>query len=310
MTRATTITTGFLLLLSIFFFASCTHDPVAPEPVFVQVFDRGDILDLAVANNFVCFTREGEQLVVFDRIDSTFTFKSEFNSGVRHVTSIDKLNSNQVLVGIDNFGIYAYSSADDYSRYGSVSSITFFNHSKQFCVAQPGMLQYQNEWGSFYRIPGHLPFDVTSDISCMLARNNTIWLGTPTDGILKFNPQGFEDSLTAHHGQIADDSIKAMDFDNYDNLWVLTQTGINVLQNNQWKVYKNPPHLTNNNMTIVDGQIYVATNLGIFRFKKGTMVPYEALNQHLADPFIHVVELDEHNHFWLGTRKGIYVFRP
>ncbi len=303
-----------LVIAIILLFTMCKKDVVRIDydraGSLQLIFDRGDIIDLAVAYSVVCFTKEGTQLVAFDRFDSTFTFKSEFNSGVRGITNIEKLNHNQVLVGIEGFGIYAYTTPDDYVRYGDIGDLRFFNNARQFCVAQGPRLLYKNQWGSYYLLPVALPPNTTQTLTSMVTQHNIMWIGTADTGVVAYTSSGQESRFHADQNYIADDSIKALAFDKSDNLWVLSRTGLAVKRASEWLIYSNPDEVRNNAMTFVGDQILIATDKGVYRLKNDSIQPYEDLNQLLPILSVNVVEPDEQGRLWIGTGLGMYVYTP
>jgi len=145
-----------------------------------------------------------------------------------------------------------------------------------------------------------------SKLTCLAAFRDTLWVGTLGYGLFHVDikrrvAKQFSPAKVGHH------RVKTVRFDQNNNLYVLTETGLAVRREGVWSQYTNPG-VKNNSLSLVDDVVYIATNLGVYILKDDVIQPVIEINTQLSYPVVNVVEVDQEGMVWIGTGIGLYTY--
>ncbi len=156
--------------------------------------------------------------------------------------------------------------------------------------------------------------------------HSNIWLGNDKGGLLLFNRITRNFSLFNHNpdnpNSLINDNVKALYFDNKQNLWIGTVDGINYYnpKNNTFKAYvhkkNNPNSISNNYIGCIyndsKNRLWFGTGNGLNLYDAKTdgffHYPEKILNSQQYNDFIYCILEDSHDILWTATKNGLCAF--
>jgi ligand-binding sensor domain-containing protein/two-component sensor histidine kinase len=169
-----------------------------------------------------------------------------------------------------------------------------------------------------------LEFDVleeTSVRSIFVSKDNCVWLGTSSSGLIKFSPTGEVIHYSPNsNNPLLGNNTKKMFYDTKGDFWVLNKHGLNRFdeKNKTFKQYyfeKNDPINNSEMMNVyVDNSniFWVGTyGNGLIKLDVETM-KYEnyTANSNLSSNVVYGILPDEDGLLWLSTNNGLARFNP
>jgi hypothetical protein len=304
-----------VLILAILFigFQGCKKDILLqPNPgELVQVFDRGDIQQVAATNHKCFFTQRNDELVVYQYWDSSFTFFNDINAGFGSVNHLELVADDTVVFAEVGKGL----------RYFTNDDIRFFSknlfptqHFDRSCQ----LIGASNQTSAIFQFPGspapsgvfrHDIFRYT--VLSVAACNNLAYIGTEKQGVQVFeNTNKLSFAYNTNNTSLTSNVILDLTFDK-DALWILTPNELAFVQDNKLSVMEQPRGTKNKSMFVRNGIILVNTSDGIHLPENGELKPYAYINQQL--PYldqVNDISASPDGRIWLGTKKGLYCYRP
>lgn len=290
-----------LLVLSV----SCKHEiPARPSLWEVEtVINRGNILDLGVSNSQVCILNSKPEVGVLDRKSNTWQFYNRVNSLISNVSEIQNVGDTTVLLSDDVHGLFSLHDTGMVRIDTTINTIGF-DYSGDVCRANARGL-YITGNGITRKVQNQFQFGMTR-LSSMAAKDDTIWVGTQAYGLFYADVVN-KKIKQASYLVVANYKVKQITYDDSEVLWIVTEGGVSQHKNGNWKVYHSPKWLKLNHMTHLGGEIYLATDIGVYKLNvaTGEYIEEEELNEKLPYQMVNVIEADSDDNMWLGTGIGL-----
>jgi two-component sensor histidine kinase/ligand-binding sensor domain-containing protein len=141
-------------------------------------------------------------------------------------------------------------------------------------------------------------------------REGTIWVGTNTDGLLRYRDGAFT-RFTSKDG-LAHDDVKAIAEGPDGTLWVGTKYGLCAYRDGRFRAYGREDGLVSDALEglYVDAEntLWAATRQGLVRFKDGVFTTITTAHG-LFSTLIHNMVGDDHGNLWITSPKGVFRVR-
>jgi hypothetical protein len=304
---STRVFLGLLILLLAF---GCKKDPVLdyqPTSEMLQAIENGRIDFLGVHDEAVLTASiEIDQIGIYHKFAKFWTYLNQFSStfDVTDINYIESLNRKQILIGFKNRSIFAF---DDVFIPYFTATTDVFNKSCDLVYTRVNKISYINKTGKSVDIYPPTFSQIKNNISCIAACRDSVWLGTSGIGLYHILPNGDRIIHLAQNKDLPDNYVMQIAFDSSKNMVVLCQTGLCIKTAKGWKVIPGHTGVLHNKLSIgPDGQIYIATNTGIYLFKDDQLIPMVALNKRLPNKEVLTMAIDSDKVLWIGTKKGLY----
>ncbi len=296
----------------ILLFSTCKKDVVRIDydraGSLQLIFDRGDIQHIGATEHMCYFSKRQTELVSYEVWDSSFTYFNSLNSDFGDIVQIEPYNDSTVLIGDSKRGIRYFNKGKIYT-YRAMGGLSNFNQSCDQVVVSFDRISYAaSSFNQFFSL-GKV-FTGTDGITAATACSDSVWIGTVGGGVIQYHTTRYYRRYTTESTNLADDSIKDIQIEN-SNLWVLSKTGLSKKDGNDFITYSIPNGVVAQEMCFARGHIFITTNRGIYHLKNDQVVPYDFINDLLPDPTqITTMAADPLGQLWLGTKKGLYFYRP
>lgn len=136
-----------------------------------------------------------------------------------------------------------------------------------------GFFSYENETVAPWDISSDLQLSDLSIYSSIRLNNGTFMLGTISNGIIQMDENGNELLKINQSFGLSNNTILSMLEDNYGNIWLGLDNGINIINlNSPYRVYKDKQGVLGTVYTAAqtDEYLYLGTNQGLFYKPLGT----------------------------------------
>ncbi len=117
-----------------------------------------------------------------------------------------------------------------------------------------------------------------------------------------------------HNSLLPNNTIRCLETDDDNNLWVGTDWGLAKLSNGAWQIFnKANSGLTDNYIQAIDSDsqnnIWIGTTLGgLFKFDGNNWTQYNSANSDIPCDFIRAITVDSTDRIWIGTIEGLSLF--
>lgn len=131
--------------------------------------------------------------------------------------------------------------------------------------------------------------------------DGVMWLGTNNGGITRFDGNSFE-QITSKDS-LAHDVVFDIEKDAEGNMWVGTNDGLSIYRNGTIENYRAAEGLTHSRVFDVvfhEGETWLATGLGVTRYKDGAFVPFD-VDSLVSNSAIVKINFDSEGNIWLST---------
>tara|TARA_R110001583_G_scaffold77623_4_gene211237 strand:- start:24610 stop:27576 length:2967 start_codon:yes stop_codon:yes gene_type:complete len=280
-------------------------------------------------NQFFIGTNKG--LFLYDILEESIT---PFILKMKENKLQEKIDINQIIsdkkgnlwIGSDGEGLFHYNSFQkkfntiklslkEYPLMNNVSSFQFLKgkDSTLWIGTKYGIVKYFHKKKSFklYDIKGHpLIYAIAKD------KNNTIWAGGFTTGLLKYNAttDSFIKTPKTKNSLPDNDIVDIIPIDN-NTLWVSTWAGgihkFNSINEQFEEVFINGKRINRARTSLIDskGNIWLGTDQGVFKISKsGSIQNYNvegSLGQKLSGNRVFNINEDSNGNIWIGTNVGL-----
>lgn len=141
------------------------------------------------------------------------------------------------------------------------------------------------------------------------ARDGSIYVGT-VGGLSRYRDGKFSDIVVRHKTEIGTRPVQSLWEDDSGNLWVGVVGGLFVLKSGRLENLTdlfNSPGTVNAIRTRENGEVWLGTDIGIFRYYDGKIVPFLTQAEGLVDNNVKVIHKAADGSFWIGTYGGISI---
>lgn len=137
--------------------------------------------------------------------------------------------------------------------------------------------------------------------------NNTIWIGTAHDGIIKIK-NGNKEFIRTGNSSLPDNIINKIKKDDNNNIWVGTSTGLVKIVDETLITYTTiNSEIPNNYIQDFDfddrGYIWIGTGNGLARFDGAEWKVYRTTNSYIPSDYITSVLVESRYSIWLGSKE-------
>lgn len=170
-----------------------------------------------------------------------------------------------------------------------------------------GGLYIYNSDKEIYHFDKKNNFQAESVFSLLNDKNNNVWVGTDI-GLFIINKKDY--GVTKFKPEIFNSKINYFLLDSKNIIWVGTNNGLFKIAGNEIKAYNTYTGLPSNTIRTIyedaDENIWIGTvGGGLCRFRNSQLYVYNELINVLG-PDIFCLALDDENHFWITSNKGMY----
>lgn len=233
------------------------------------------------------------------------------------VSAVDVDNKNRIWIGTED-GLCVYDpkaeGVDRLKVFTAEESAFTNNKVLALTVDGRGHIWFETPGGVYEHVPGTKRFNkldiggfFVSNISCMAAAGNVLWLGTP-DGLIRFNTRtGDTQTLTQLDG-LASSNISALHIDEAGTVWVGSRVkGISKVTSDGAALVPLDLNFTAVDITTdTEEKLWVATEgQGILVLKDGKLHGTFDVGSGLLSNSIRSLETDGKGNVWIGTNKGL-----
>ncbi|MCY1719516.1 T9SS type A sorting domain-containing protein [Prolixibacteraceae bacterium Z1-6] len=196
------------------------------------------------------------------------------------ISSIVADTSKQIWLGTVA-GLFSYDGTSwiphDLSASGliltAITSMAIDQHNNKWLAAVPGLgaapillIKYNADHLTIFSPPGSLLPEVTIG-SIAVSKDETVWLGTFDEGVLKLDAKGWTVFNTSN-SELKSNEIHQIATDEYSTAWLATANGLFSYNGTVWQEYNSAnSHLPSNNIFSViidnDGTKYIGTDQGL-----------------------------------------------
>ncbi|MCC5825701.1 ligand-binding sensor domain-containing diguanylate cyclase [Alkalimonas sp.] len=154
--------------------------------------------------------------------------------------------------------------------------------------------------------------ELTMAASALLVEGDTLWIGTLSDGLFRYNPAGLE-ALGTDSNKPAN-RILALRKDNEGSLWVGTNGGLFRLRNAPFTSITTQHGLADNFVRAVlplaDGSVLAGTSRGVAQIRNQLAVPFDHPEPFLRESILSMAE-DQAGQLWFGSYAyGLLAIAP
>jgi PAS domain S-box-containing protein len=139
------------------------------------------------------------------------------------------------------------------------------------------------------------------------ATDGTIWIGSTTDGLVRFQDGVFR-TFTTKDG-LADDALVSMAQDHDGSLWIGTRGGLTHLVGEQFSTLTRRDGLANDSVHALyidaDNVLWIGTRQGMHRLKNGRLSAFTVSDGLFAN-FVHSFVEDGNGALWMTCSKGVF----
>ena len=211
----------------------------------------------------------------------------------------------------------------DNSNLKSNFIVTFYETSEKtiYIITSFGIYTYDDETDSI-DVFDH--FSETTHYTCMFKDNEgNLWAGSYRDGLFYYNPKTKEKIVYKHHFKndksISNDFITSIFQDKQNNLWIATENGLNLF-NNQKKEFKKyttkngfPSNVIYSILEDEQQNLCITTSKGLVKFNPETksIKVFTTANGLLSDQFNYSSAYKHSNgDMYFGNLNGMISFNP
>ncbi|SMO43432.1 ligand-binding sensor domain-containing protein [Fodinibius sediminis] len=212
------------------------------------------------------------------------------------------------IVRIDSAGVFTTFTRADGLVDNKVYTLKSSRENELFIGTRWGLSIYDGR--EFRNFDEHiLPYRKIRALHPLEQQEDTWWLGTYGEGILKYDGRRFQ-QMTEDDG-LANNTVMAVEDDDDGSVWFATYGGVSRLRNGQITNYGIQDGLPNNGVLDIlrdkAGNLWFATFGGIAQFQDGRFEPITG-DDGLPDEVCYFIEQDDRGIFWIGTNKGLVRF--
>lgn len=241
----------------------------------------------------------------------------------KNITTRDGLSSknvniiveheNKFFIGCDE-GIINIVNGNQVSRFNlktsfnnlGIRDINFGENGETYVASYRGLLVIKD---GKERLIDLVDLGASNDIRRILrAKDGTIWLATRSKGVVKYKDEDHIDIYNSSNGLKAD-YILALEENKYGDIYIGTHSGgLSVIKKNG-EIINYPIEdgkagiLIFNLQVLEDNSIWIATNIGIYKFENGSFTKVQ-IDENLNAETIFDIVL-ENNNLWLSSNIGL-----
>ncbi len=292
-------------------FSGCKKDVLLDEQggSLSIVFDRGDISNVGANDHRCYFTQGSEELVIHDLWDSSFTFLNTLNSPMGEIPDLKRVSGDTVVISDLNRGLYYYDGSDLKFYSKQMFGIMQFDKSCD-------LIGTMRSGVPLYKFPGQqVPLSVLERddgiVLCIAACNDIAYVGYDNIGVFKVAANhNVKARYNASNTDLTSSTIRGIGI-NGDDVWILTNNELAVVRNDVLTCLEQPTNVTNKSLYLQDGVLLVNTTKGVYKLNDDQLIPMDGINAQLPDPdHINDISVSPNGHIWIGTKKGLYRYRP
>lgn len=195
---------------------------------------------------------------------------------------------------------------------------------------QPGEISHTNIRLKNFTIHNGLPGET---VRCIFQdKEGFIWMGIESNGLCRFNGVQFDifGHTTGDSVSLSSDYIEVIEEDNYGNLWIGTDFGLNKLNKSlisisQGKKFErffndenNPQSLSGNAVYDIlkdsEGTIWIGTNGGLSKLNNAgngfQNFCFKIKNFDKNKVQVNAIYEDKNKYLWIGTNNGLFLISP
>lgn len=275
-------------------FPNYSFNPGKPESlgsreVFSVYEDSQSRLLLGLRDGFDYFDKKTQNFIHFDG--------QTYGRPIGTVTSILEDKFNRLWLGTFEQGLLAYDwDKRTYEHYEGINPFTKIkapirdiwfikedaNGELYISSFSTGVYKYNRAENKFYHLYYYNRLLPSAGItSFYIDSKNNLWIGSSLEGLLKFNKEKNIYKIYKHDPKnpksISDNFVSNMLEDRKGNIWVGTQAGLNLLNNDDtFTTFSQKDGLNNNFINGIQedekGNLWLATNKGISNFNVATKI--------------------------------------
>jgi two-component system sensor histidine kinase/response regulator len=165
----------------------------------------------------------------------------------------------------------------------------------QSCLPKPIQVEHEGLAGSSIKV-------IFED------RDATIWIGTSSDGLFRYQSGTFTHHSTKNG--LSNNAIRGITEDNDGSIWIGTKGGgLNRLKDGKFASYTTKDGMANDGVQSLymdrSNSLWIATREGVNRLKNGKFTTYQVKDGLFANYVYSFVE-DDRGNMWMGCSKGIF----